>query len=362
MHNRQLLLMLFIIRSTVSIATLPVLTTGEAAQDAWASSLLVVPGTVLIVLLVGGLGIKFKEMTVVEYSAELLGRPLGAVVSSLFLLVFLHFAATDIRVYAEVLISGFTPKTPIPFIVGIVIALAVIASQLGIETIGRMADVLTPLFVLFIALGILGCLVTFDIQHLEPVLSRGSMPIISGALTPTALGAKYLTLAMLIPNTTKPSKALTYAVVSVLLSGVVLIAVATSTVAVLGADLSRNTVFPFFKALRSVRITQLIQRIEALAVISWGYGVFIDVSLLLYSGAKGLSQLLGLDDYRVLLLPLAVIWGFYAVESHDTLLELMHVYRPSTLIPFVTVMVFVPYIVLWIAYLIRVRRSHGESG
>ena len=38
-HNRQLVFMLFMIRSTVTIATLPVLTTGAAGQDAWLSAI-----------------------------------------------------------------------------------------------------------------------------------------------------------------------------------------------------------------------------------------------------------------------------------------------------------------------------------
>lgn len=354
--------MLFIIRSTVSIATLPVLTTGEAAQDAWASSLLTILGTVLIVVLVGGLGIRFREMTMIEYTGKLLGRPIGAIVSSMFLLVLLHFAATDVRVYSEVLIAGFLPDTPIPFIIASMIGLAAIASHLGIESIGRMADVLSPLFVLFIALGIAGCLLTFDVKSLEPVLARGAAPVISSALTPIALSAKYLTLAMLIPNTTQPSKALTSALISALLAGAVLVATSLSAVAALGADLSRNSIYPFFKALRSVQVTPLIQRIEALAVISWGYGIFIDLSLFLYSGVKGVSQLIGLDEYRMLLLPLSVIWVLYAVGSYDTMFDVIHVYRPDVILPFVTVMVFVPYIVLWVAYGIRTLKSHRKAG
>lgn len=349
------------IRSTVSIATVPVLTQGNAAQDAWASGLLVVLGTTLVVLLIGGLGIKFEDMTVVEYSVELLGRPAGAVVSSLFVFMFLHFAATDARVYAEVLVAEFTPNAPIPFIIAATVLLAAVTVQLGIEPLGRMADMLAPLFVLFIALGIAGCVLLFDVGSLEPVLSRGLAPVISGSLSPLALSGKFLTLAMLIPNTTRPSRALVSAVISVALAGVVLVTVTMATISVLGTDFSQRALFPFFKALRSIQISRVLQRVEVLAAVSWGFGLYVDLSLFLYCGAKGVSQIIGLDEHRMLLGPLSVIWVAYAAGSYDTVFELMHTYRPEALVPFVATMVFIPYTVLWIAYIVRTLRSRRKG-
>lgn len=355
------MLMLFMIRSTVSIATVPVLTQGTAGHDAWIASVIVVLGTALIVLLIGGLGIKFEDMTVVEYSVELLGKPVGRVVSSLLVFMFLHFAATDVRIYSEVLVTEFTPDAPIPFIISATVLLAAITVYLGIEPLGRMADMLAPLFVLFIALGIIGCIMLFDVRNLEPILSRGVMPVLQGALSPMALSGKYLTLAMLIPNTTRPSKAMVSALVSAVLAGVVLISTSIATISVLGADLSQHTVFPFFKALRSIQISRILQRVEVLAAVSWGFGLYIDLSLFLYCGAKGLAQILGLDEHRMLITPLAVIWATYAIGSYDTVFELMHTYRPEALVPFVATMILLPYTVLWVAYIVRTLRSRRKG-
>lgn len=354
--------MLFMMRATVSVAVLPVLTSGESAQDAWASSLVVILGTGLIVLMIGGLGVRFKEKTVIQYSIELLGKPLGAAVSVSILSLLLHFAATDARIYAEVLISGFIPLTPLTFVVGTMVILAAITVYLGVEVIGRCADVLTPLFVLFIVLGIAAGFAAFDSRMLEPVLARGAKPVLSGALTPLGLGGKYLPLAMLIPCTTKPSRALATALVSVLLAGGVLVGLSLMVVGVLGPDLGTNAIFPFFKALRSVRVTHLLQRAEALAVVSWGFGVFIDLSMFLYCGSRGVSQLLGLKDGRFLLGPMAVVWVAYSMHAYEALLDISAFHQPRTFLPFVAATMLVPYIFLWTAYGIRTLKARRDRG
>ena len=170
--NRQIMLALFIMRSSVSIATLPVVTAGDAAQDAWAAALVATIGTVLITLLIGGLGIRLSDKTPIEYTLDLLGKPLGSLVCAGFLLVLLHFAATEVRLYSEVLVGLFTPDTPIPFIIAVMVFLAAVAVYLGVETIGRTVDVLAPFYVLFVVLAMLGGLTKFDGRSLEPARKR----------------------------------------------------------------------------------------------------------------------------------------------------------------------------------------------
>ena len=141
-HNRQLVFMLFMIRSTVTIATLPVLTTGTAEQDAWLSAIVSLPATLLTILLIGGLAVKFPEETVIEYSRKLLGKTGGTIISFFFLWTFLYTAATEVRIYAELLNTGLFPLTPLIFLVSSMVLLAAVAAVLGIETIARTADAL----------------------------------------------------------------------------------------------------------------------------------------------------------------------------------------------------------------------------
>lgn len=359
--NRQILLALFIMRSSVSTATLPVLTVGDAAQDAWAAALVVTLGTALVALLIGGLGTKLSDKTPIEYAMDLLGKPLGSIVSAGFLLILLHFAATEARLYSEVLVGLFTPDTPIPFIIAVMVLLAAVAVYLGIEIIGRTVDVLAPFYVLFVVLAVLGGLTKFDARSLEPVLARGARPVLSGTLTPLALAGKYLSLAMLIPHSVRPQRALMYALASAVLAGLVMTSISVVVVGVLGPDLATKSIFPFLKALRTVNITRLVQRVEALGVISWGFGILVDLSVLLYCGSTGVSHLLGTSSNRHLIGPMAVIWVVYAVQAYDTLIDLLNFHKGFIFLAVVAATVVIPYVMLWIAYILRTHR-HSAKG
>lgn len=362
--NRQMLFMLFMIRTTVVIATLPVVTTGEAAQDAWAAALIALMATLAIVLAIGGLGARFPSMTVVEYSRRLLGKFVGGMISLGFLWLFLHIAATDTRIYAELIVGGFLTQTPLLFVVGTMVLPSALAVYLGIEVIGRVADTLVVFFSLFVMTTILAAFGAFDPKNLEPVLARGIGPVLSGALTPIAIGAQFLSLAMLVPALTMPKKATTSGLLAAALSGLVLVASGAVVVGVLGPDLAVNSVFPTFEVARSTMLTRFLERLEAPSIVAWGFGLFVDVSAFLYCGALGLSQLLGLEDYRALVGPMAVIWVILATHGYEDMFEVLRLFEPNVIFPYIAAVVFIPYALLWATYGVRalLGKLPGQEG
>ena len=98
-------------------------------------------GTVLIALLIGGLGTKLSDKTLLSM-LDLLGKPSAAFVCAGFLLVLLHFTATEVRLYSEVLVGLFTPDTPIPFIIAVMVFLAAVAVYWGLRQSGEQSTCL----------------------------------------------------------------------------------------------------------------------------------------------------------------------------------------------------------------------------
>lgn len=351
--NRQLLFMLFIIRTTLIIATLPVLTTGYAAQDAWISSIIVLWGSVVVVVAIAALSRRFPEMTIIEYSRILLGKTFGTIVSLGLLWLFLHIAATDTRIYSEVLADGFLPATPVVVTAGSMVAVSALAVYLGIETIGRSADALIPVLTLFVVISVVAGLGLFDPINLEPVFARGIRPIVSGVITPIGVSVQFLSIAMLTPLLTEPEKVVTTSVVAVSLAGLALIATSVVVIGALGPELASSAVFPLFKASRATMFTRFLERLEAPGIVAWGLGLFIDVATFLYCGSKGLAQLFGVKDYRPLVIPMAVIWVTLSLHTYDDLFEVLRLFRPGTLFPYVSLVGFIPVLLLWVAYMLK---------
>ncbi len=71
--NRQLIFILIMNRTIIGLSKLPEINTGTAAQDAWATSLVVGAGTALLAIVIAGLGVRFPDKTIIHYSQDLLG-------------------------------------------------------------------------------------------------------------------------------------------------------------------------------------------------------------------------------------------------------------------------------------------------
>jgi len=358
--NRQFNFIIFISRSTVVVATLPVLTAAsEVRQDAWLSGLLVFAGTVLLVLLIAGLGVLFPGRTVVEISHKLWGRLAGSLLSLVILWAFLHLSAVEVRIYSEMIIVGFLLETPIIFVTSSMVFAAVISAYMGIETIGRIADLIFPVFIGIIIITLFALGVEADFRNLQPVLAQGFQPALTGSLVPIAFSSQLMVIGMLIPNLINPQKAVRSSLWAVAGASFIILVMVVLVLGVLGPDEGQRAVFPFFKALRGIQISEFLERIEILAVFTWGFGLFVAISTLIYCGARGLSQVFNISDYRHLLLPLGVIWVVLAIRDFDNMFELRSFISPDIFGIYGLFLVLFPYLMLWGSYLFR-RLSGGD--
>lgn len=360
--NHQLWFILFIMRSTVILSFLPVLTSADALQDAWMSALLTLVGSEVFVLLISLLTTKFPDMTIIEYSQYLLGRWPGKLFGVIFLWLFLERSVVNIRIYGELLATGFLPNTPLFFLIGAMVFASTICVHQGIEVLGRVTDVLFFIFLSMIIGVILISSTEFDIHNLEPALARGWKPIFSGALTPTALISQVWVLGMLTPYTLEPKKVVKTALTSIGLSISILVIVVIITIGVMSPQEGARAVFPLLSLMRSIEFTEFLERMEVLVIFSWGLGLFTTVSVYLYSGAKGVSQLFNLKDYREILWPMAVIWVFLSVQGFDDIFSLYDFLKPANFVPYGFFFLIVPLTVLWSSYGLRFFQRKIKEG
>lgn len=362
--NRQLFFILFLARSTLKIAFLPVVTSADALQDAWISAILSFFGGALLVIAIGGLAVRFPDETMVQYSQKLLGKWPGKALSLLPLGAFLFMSSAELRIYAEALTTLFITETPLVFGIGTMGFAAALAVYAGIEPLGRAADLFFPifLFTVFASLFIAVPQLQQHLDNLEPVLARGAGPVLRGTATPIAVISQFLVLAILVPELTEPKRALRTALNALAFTSFLLVLVTVATTAVLGPQVAARIAFPFLSLVRSLRIGEFLERIEVLAMFAWGLGHFIAQAVFLYCGAKGLSQVLGLKSYRILVGPMAVIWITLAVHGYSDFFQLKTIFQPGIAVPLAFGFVLVPNGILWLAYGIRALAGRLKPG
>lgn len=351
--NRQLFYLLFIMRSTIVISFMPVLAAAEAAQDAWIAGIISMTASAAVIYMIARLAIAFPRQSIVQYSQELLGPVPGKLISLVVLGLFLFMAGTDLRIYGEVIKTGFMIETPLVVIMALMSLLAAAVVYGGIEPLGRAADIIFPVFLLMILGTVLAPLWEADFSNLQPVLYAGWSPVLLAAITPTAITAQYANLAMLTPSLDEPKKGLKTALLSIVAVSLVLVFTTIVVVAVLGPDMGSRSLFPAFKMIRAIVISEFLERVEVLTILAWGLGLFITLSLHLYSGSKGLSQVLGIKENRPLILPMSVIWVVFGIHGYRDIFEMRQFFSAPFVAPFVGITLVFPFALLWVAYLIR---------
>ena len=353
--NRQLFFMLFMIRCNIAVAFLPVLTTADALQDAWISAIVQFFPAALLLIFFGGLGTRFPDLTLAQYSEKLLGRWPGKALTLIILWAFLHMAAVEVRIYADMLITGFLTETPLLFLIGAMVIASAAAAYYGIEVVGRAADLLFPIYLLMIIGSLLMPLPILKtmLYNLEPVLARGAGPVLRGSVTPAAVTVQFLVLTMLIPSVNEPKRALRSALAALGGSSAILVLISIMTTVVLGPHKGARTIFPFFTMVRGLALSEFIERVEVLAVFAWGFGLFIEVAVYLFCGAQGLSQVLELKDYRSLVLPMAAIWTALGIHVSKNIFQQLEFFKPLLFAPYAAVLMILPFACLRTAYMIR---------
>lgn len=349
--------MLFIMRTTIVVSIMPTITAGNAAQDAWASSLVAWVGSMAVAAAIGALGTKFPDLTLIGYAQQLIGGVPARVLSLIYLWALLWVAAVDLRIYSEVLVTAFFPETPLMVLAAAMALVSSYAAFAGIEAIGRSSDFILPAFAGALIASLIVAAPHVRICRLEPVLARGLKPVLVGSITPMTITLQVPAIAFVGPSVLRPRQMIRTVVWALTASHLLLLAASVVVVGVLGAEPAARSVFPLFRMIRAVRASEFLERFEALVVLPWGLGMFVGLSTSLYCLAKGASEVFGLTDYRPLLGPLVVICLTLCINSFDNMAQLSAFFRPEIAGPYAFLLMLSPPAVLWPAYYLRKLRS-----
>jgi len=354
-NGRQLFFMLFMIRATVMLSTLPVLTSADALQDSWAAAIIAYFPNVVMIFIICKLGERYPDQTAVEYSQKLLGKWAAIPVSLILVWIFMHLAAAEGRIYGEAITSDFLTETPLTFVVVTIFLTAAVAAHAGIEVIGRCADLVMPIFFVILMGSLFIALPRFPegLSNLEPVLARGLGPPIRGSIVPFGAGIRFMTLAILIPRLNRPTKAFKNALGSFTLAMTILVYAAITVVVVLGPHKGARTVFPVFAMVRTIQVSEFLERIELFSIFAWAFGSFIGIAVFIYCASEGLRQILGLKTYRPLVGPTTLLIITLAIHIFRDQFQMRTFYQPSILGPYVLFVFAFIMGILWIAHLLR---------
>ncbi|WP_341347612.1 endospore germination permease [Paenibacillus sp. FSL H3-0469] len=313
----QLAFLVFPSILATAILSVPGITMHYAGHDMWLSPIL---GSLVGVTVIGislGLNRLYPGKTIMQSSLLIAGWLPGKLIGLGFLLYLPHLNGLIILEYGEFILNNALPKTPLLVIISSMVIVCAINVRLGIEVVSRTAQVFVTLLVVMLCL--IFVLLTGELRPAEllPFMENGFVPIVKGAVAPSAWFSEYIVLAFLLPYVNS-KKHLTRTMLVSLVVTTAAMSLTNLFCLLLMGDLTDSFAYPVMIAARYITIADFLQHIEALIIAIWIFGIFVKISVFLYIFAASAAEWFGLDDYKPLVIPLAflsIVFSYWVVSG-----------------------------------------------
>ncbi|PEA04355.1 GerAB/ArcD/ProY family transporter [Bacillus cereus] len=333
----------------------------EANKDAWIALLIgTICGIVLFLLYSTIYKLSGGETSLLQMWQAGVGHSLGKLITIFYIAYFLYIS---MRVTADFsfFINEYLLFNLQDWIIKLtILLLTAYVCYLGIETIGRSAEILFMIMMVFILVIILFVLFQggFYLNHLRPVLANGWGPIFK-TVYPQILTFPFgecIVFLCLFKFVESFPAFIKKGWIAILISGLVLMIVAILNIGVLTADIAKSFSFPFIKTIEQIHLFNFLRHVELLAVVVFIIGGFIKILIFLYAGIIELAEVFHVTSYQKLIIPAAMVVYFVSVFFMKNFM--IHIYIGLKIIPFSLHLFFqiiLPFVLLTSLYIRRFR-------
>ncbi|MGN7480638.1 GerAB/ArcD/ProY family transporter [Priestia megaterium] len=297
----------------------------NARKDAWLAILLALCGGIVLFYIFHFLYRQYPNLLFTGYIRELFGKYLGWIVGLLYCLHFLYICGRNVRELGDLLVSSTLSETPLLAINLTLVLVICYVIHLGIEVVGRTAEVFMVVLLLLGAAGNFFVLVSGDVafHQIRPFLERGWKPIFTTAFPHLLIFpfGEMIAFTMLLPYLNRPQLAKRAWLAAMISSGMILSWTVLLNTSVLGVDVMQRSVFPTLTAVGKVNLFDFIERLDAIVVFTLLITVFFKASIYLYAAVLGIADLFKLKTYRQILLPIGTIVIFLSLAMASSFSE-----------------------------------------
>lgn len=244
------------------------------------------------------------------------GRKASIILAFLYSTYFIYLGSRVIRDVGELITAALMPNTPIE-VISITFSLIVgYIIYLGLEVLGRTAEIFSPYIFVFIFLVTIFLLAsgTIEVGRIQPVLGEGIRPI-AKAIFPNIMTFPYgelVTFLIVLPYVSNTEYRLRISIIGVCIASLLLIIASILTIWTLGVDTMQRSNFPLLSVARIVSIGNFIERIDAFVVFIMLLTILIKSCLFFFAGLKGLEHIFHLP-FRYFAFPMSMLLALFSV-------------------------------------------------
>lgn len=287
-----------------------------ALQDGWLALLIAWAGGFLLMGVYVAISLSNKGKSFIGILEAAFGSLLGKVFGILYGFFFIHVGALVLRNYGQFMNIAVYTETPLIVLIASFSLIVAYTIRNGVEVLGRTSELLVPFIPIATTLVFFGVLSQMDISNFLPVLKDGIEPLLKGVFLTTAFPfSQNVVFIVLFNYLNKQENLIKVTMSSIAIVGSLLFLITIREIMVIGGELISILTYPAFLSAKSIWFIE----VDPLIAINLMLGVFIKASVYLYCGIVTITEGLGLDDYKPLVLPLTAftialsIWVFESV-------------------------------------------------
>lgn len=266
---------------------------------------------------------------IIEYCFS---RKVAVLFALVYLSYFIYISSRVIRDFGELITSAILPATPIEFTILMLMLVIGYILYLGIEVLGRTAEIFSPYMFVFILLLFIFLYAgeKINLTNVQPILSSGIKPILKSAI-PSIIAFPYgelIAFTVIFAHIGDFKITRRVCLISVFIASLILLSSVFLIIATLGENTAARANFPLLIAARLVSIGEFLERIDVLVVFIMMLGILIKSSVFLYGGLKGIEYIFKIP-YRYFAMPVSCIVAMFSIfitlDFSDHLVEGLNV-------------------------------------
>jgi spore germination protein KB len=297
------------------ILSVPAVIAAESKQDAWIAAILGTITALLLIWLYTILGSLMGNMTIIQYCKKIFGKWLGGFISFTFVIFMLLITMSYVWIAGDFLITQLMPETPLIVINLLFTIVVTYAVRLGLEPVGRAAEILYPWVLVGVISVFLFVLPDIKLENLMPVFEFGLLPVIRGTLLfHGVIPVTLVIFLMIFPNNiSQLQQGRKSFILGTLVGGIIISTAITFSLLVLGADATERNAYPIYALAKKISIGHVFERLEAITAMVWIVTVFFQTFLYFYGTVIGLTQTFDLKGEKTFSLPLAMLIVIFSI-------------------------------------------------
>ncbi|OLS41190.1 endospore germination permease [Bacillus sp. MRMR6] len=319
-------LQLFYLMAGYVLGTAIILGLGlDSKQDAWIFILIGMLSSLILMVVYTQLSGYLPGDSLVQMLPKIIGKFLSYPVILLYILHFTYSAARAVRELGHLIVTTILFETPIFVVIASFMVLMIYCLIGGVETFGRMAEIVFPIYILSLILIwiLLFSVDQFNVDNLTPILGNGLKPVLKEAI-PSAINFPFgetIVIMMFFPYLNDKKYVRKVGISIILIGGILLTVNSIMMISVLGPEIYSRDIFSLLAATQMVSVADFLERFDALIILMMVAGVFFKLGAFFFGAAVGISQLLKLRQTRSVLIALGTIITPLSLLSASSFVE-----------------------------------------